>query len=70
MAHHLGLFDAVFASDGTVNLKGATKRDRLIAEFGSQGFDYVGSGRADHAVWRAARQASRLRSERGAGAVR
>jgi 4-hydroxybenzoate polyprenyltransferase len=67
VAHHVGLFDAVFASDGTVNLKGETKRDRLIAEFGPGGFDYLGSGRTDHAVWRAARKAIPLRSEPGLG---
>jgi 4-hydroxybenzoate polyprenyltransferase len=70
VADHVGLFDAVFASDGMVNLKGATKRDRLIAEFGSQGFDYIGSGRADHAVWGAARKAIPLRSEPGLSANR
>ena len=34
----LGLFDRVFASDGTVNLSGERKRDRLVAAFGLQGF--------------------------------
>ena len=63
VAHHVGLFDAVLASDGIVNLKGATKRDRLIAEFGAQGFDYVGSGRADRPVWAAARKAILIRRE-------
>jgi 4-hydroxybenzoate polyprenyltransferase len=64
-AQHIGLFDAVFASDGTVDLKGENKRDRLIAEFGAQGFDYVGSGRTDHVVWSAARKAILVRSEPG-----
>jgi 4-hydroxybenzoate polyprenyltransferase len=57
VAQHLGLFDAVLASDGTVNLARDRKRDRLVAEYGAQGFDYVGSGRSDGAVWRAARKA-------------
>jgi len=57
VAQHLGLFDAVLASDGTVNLARDCKRDRLVAEYGAQGFDYVGSGRSDGAVWRAARKA-------------
>ena len=57
VAHHLRLFDAVFASDGIVNLKGERKRDRLIAEFGAHGFDYVGSGHADRPVWASASKA-------------
>ncbi len=57
VARHLGLFDRVLASDGEVNLAGERKRDRLVAEFGLQGFDFVGSGRSDEAPWRAARRA-------------
>jgi 4-hydroxybenzoate polyprenyltransferase len=57
VARHLGLFDAVLASDGTVNLARERKRDRLVGEFGPQGFDYVGSGRSDRALWNAARKA-------------
>ena len=68
VAHHVGLFDAVFASDGTVNLKGENKRDRLITEFGAQGFDYLGSGRTDHAVWGASRKAFLVRCEPGLAA--
>jgi 4-hydroxybenzoate polyprenyltransferase len=65
VGHHVGLFDAVLASDGRVNLKGAAKRDRLIAEFGAHGFDYLGSGRADRPVWAAARKAILIRREAG-----
>jgi 4-hydroxybenzoate polyprenyltransferase/phosphoserine phosphatase len=68
VAHHVGLFDAVLASDGMVNLKGATKRDRLIAEFGAHGFDYLGSGRTDHAIWAAARKPLLVRPEPGLAA--
>jgi 4-hydroxybenzoate polyprenyltransferase len=68
VSHHVGLFDAVLASDGIVNLRGATKRDRLIAEFGAHGFDYLGSGRADRPVWGSARKAILIRRERGLGA--
>ena len=57
VARHLGLFDLVLASDGMVNIAGQRKRDRLVAEFGPHGFDYVGSGRSDEAPWRAARRA-------------
>lgn len=57
VAAHLGLFDAVLASDGRTNLKGAAKRDALVERFGERGFDYVGNDRADLAIWSSARQA-------------
>ncbi len=53
----VGLFDAILASDGHVHLSGDRKRDRLIAEFGQKGFDYIGNHRSDYPVWRAARRA-------------
>jgi 4-hydroxybenzoate polyprenyltransferase/phosphoserine phosphatase len=57
VADHLGVFDAVFASDGTCNLKGPAKGALLEARFGRGGFDYVGDSEADRPVWRAARRA-------------
>ncbi len=57
VARHLGLFDEVLASDGTVNLARERKRQRLVEAYGTRGFDYVGSGRSDQVVWRAARKA-------------
>jgi 4-hydroxybenzoate polyprenyltransferase len=57
VAHHVGLFDQVLASDGIVNLKGECKRDRLVAAFGARGFDYAGGGRADRPIREAARRA-------------
>ncbi len=57
VADHLKLFDAVFASDGIVNLSGECKRKRLVSEFGEKGFDYAGNHRTDRAVWASARQA-------------
>ncbi len=54
IARHLGLFDAVFASEGGTNLKAQHKEARLVAEFGAQGFDYVGDSRADLKVFRGA----------------
>ncbi|HJV72324.1 UbiA family prenyltransferase [Ideonella sp.] len=57
MADELGLFDAVIASDGTTNLTATHKRDRLVAEFGERGFDYVGNSARDLPVWAAARRA-------------
>jgi 4-hydroxybenzoate polyprenyltransferase/phosphoserine phosphatase len=57
VAQGCGLFDAVMASDGAVNLAGAAKRERLVAEFGERGFDYVGNSARDLPVWAAARHA-------------
>jgi 4-hydroxybenzoate polyprenyltransferase/phosphoserine phosphatase len=57
VAAHLGLFDEVLASDDTRNLAGERKRERLVEAFGERGFDYMGSARADVAVWRSARRA-------------
>jgi 4-hydroxybenzoate polyprenyltransferase/phosphoserine phosphatase len=57
VAAHLGLFDQVLASDGTLNLDGAAKRRRLVERFGEKGFDYAGNGAVDLAVWPSARAA-------------
>ena len=54
----VGLFDEILASDGHVHLSGERKRDRLIAEFGQMGFDYLGNHADDYPVWRASRRAS------------
>ncbi len=56
VAEQVGLFDAVFASDGVTNLSGDRKRDRLVKEFGLKGFDYVGNSSRDRNVWKAARK--------------
>lgn len=57
VADRLGLFDAVLASDGEVNLSGEQKRERLVSAFGEKGFDYVGNSARDLAVWSSARRA-------------
>ncbi len=57
VAGHLGLFDAVLASDGSANLSGEAKRQALVSAFGERGFDYAGGGRRDLPVWRSARRA-------------
>ena len=54
VAGELGLFDGVFASDGTTNLKGAAKARVLCAAFGDHGFDYAGNAESDLDVWQAA----------------
>jgi len=55
VAGHLGLFDGWFASTDIENLSSTAKAARLIGKFGEKQFDYVGNGKADLAVWRAAR---------------
>ena len=57
VADYLGIFDEVLGSDGTTNLSGRTKRDRLVKEFGEKKFDYAGNGRKDVPVWSSARKA-------------
>lgn len=54
VADHLGMFDAVHASDGATNLKGAAKADRLVEAYGAGGFTYLGDSPADLPVWQAA----------------
>jgi hypothetical protein len=53
VAAHVGLFDAVLASDGRTNLKARKKAAALRAAF-PQGFVYAGNERADWRVWEAA----------------
>jgi 4-hydroxybenzoate polyprenyltransferase len=57
VADHLSLFDEVFATDGSTNLKADAKRAALVAKYGEKGFDYVGNDWADMAVWQSAAQA-------------
>lgn len=66
VARHLGLFDAVHASDGDQNLKSTTKRDALRAAYGDGGFDYVGDSVADAAILEAAAQGYLVGASRGA----
>ncbi len=56
IAAHVGLFDAVFASDGAQNLKGPAKGAMLARAFPG-GFAYAGNETADLGVWRYARAA-------------
>jgi len=57
IAAYLGLFDDVFSSDGVINLSGEEKARKLIEVFGNRGFDYVGNGDVDLAIWSHARSA-------------
>lgn len=52
---HLKIFNEVFASTDSVNLKGKVKRDKLVERFGMKGFDYIGDSKADTPVWAACR---------------
>jgi 4-hydroxybenzoate polyprenyltransferase len=47
VAAHLGIFDGVLSSDGTTNLIGANKLDRLRSRFEGGKFSYIGNARAD-----------------------
>jgi 4-hydroxybenzoate polyprenyltransferase/phosphoserine phosphatase len=47
VADHLSIFAGVLGSDGVTNLTGANKLDRLRAQLGSDGFDYVGNDTPD-----------------------
>lgn len=51
VARHLALFDEVIASDEYNNFKGTAKRDRLLAQYGRNGFDYAGNDRVDLEIW-------------------
>lgn len=51
---HLGLFDEIHGSNGTVNLKGEAKTRFLNETFGEGRFVYMGDSVADLPVWQAA----------------
>ena len=57
IASHLGVFQEVMASDGTVNLEGRHKAQALVDRFGEKGFDYAGNSIPDLEVWKHAYQA-------------
>lgn len=66
VADHLGLFDAVVASNESQNLKSAEKAAALQARYGDCGFDYIGNSRDDIAVFEAARSAIAVCPDRSA----
>ncbi|HWD60146.1 MAG TPA: UbiA family prenyltransferase [Stellaceae bacterium] len=57
VAEHLDLFDAVLASNGTVNLAGPAKLAAVKAALAGQAFSYIGDERRDLALWREAASA-------------
>jgi 4-hydroxybenzoate polyprenyltransferase len=57
IAAHLGIFDDVMASDGTVNLTGKTKLAHLQQRFAADGFDYIGNALPDLPLLQGAQEA-------------
>lgn len=57
IAAHLGIFDAVYGSDGVRNLKGKEKAAFLTQSFGRGGYAYMGDHPADLDVWESAGRA-------------
>ena len=57
VAAHLDIFNEVMASDGTVNLTGNNKLQRLEQRFASGGFDYIGNAIPDLPLLKSAQQA-------------
>ncbi len=57
IAAHLGIFDAVLASDGERNLKGKEKLAAIRESVGDAPFDYCGNGAEDVPIFAAARTA-------------
>jgi 4-hydroxybenzoate polyprenyltransferase/phosphoserine phosphatase len=58
VARHLGVFTAVIASDGRVNVKGRQKLASIRSHLGALEFDYIGDSTADLPVLAAAAKAS------------
>jgi 4-hydroxybenzoate polyprenyltransferase/phosphoserine phosphatase len=56
VAKHLGVFDGIFASTSTINLKAEKKAEKLKEQFGNQ-FTYVGNSEDDIKVWQQATEA-------------
>lgn len=57
VAHHLGIFSAVYSSTPTVNLTGSAKAATLTSAYGRGGFDYIGDSQKDLTVWDVASKA-------------
>lgn len=57
IADHLSIFDAVVATNESVNLTGLHKAARLVELFGEKGFDYAGNDAVDLPVWKQANKA-------------
>ncbi len=62
VAEHFG-FDGYIASTDSINMSGEIKRQKLVDEFGEQGFDYAGDSEVDIPVWQSARNAILVNSD-------
>ncbi len=51
VARHVGLFSAVLASDGTVNLAGRAKLSAILQHASGIPFDYLGNSWTDLPIW-------------------
>jgi len=66
VAEHLGLFDAVLASDENTNLTSGRKLARIEAEAGDLGFEYFGNSHHDVCLFEAASEAVVVAPDRAA----
>jgi phosphoserine phosphatase len=55
IAAHLGLFDALVATDNSANLKGSQKADQIRKTLACNEFDYIGDSPADLPIFQVAR---------------
>ena len=69
VAEYLGIFQAAFGTRLGLNLKAQAKRDLLVEQFGSGGYDYVGNHKDDLEVWADAHTAHVVGSRRFAARV-
>jgi phosphoserine phosphatase len=51
VARHLGLFDAVLASDGRINLTGSRKLSAISRQLQGAAFAYIGNSKTDLVIW-------------------
>ena len=58
VADHLGLFDAVIASNAETNMTAERKLEKIQSECGEEGFEYYGNSRADLCLFEAASKAT------------
>ncbi|MEM8703693.1 MAG: UbiA family prenyltransferase, partial [Pseudomonadota bacterium] len=66
VSEHLGLFEAVLASDEEVNLTSGRKLARIEAEAGDLGFEYYGNSHHDVCLFEAASEAVVVAPDRAA----
>lgn len=64
IAEHLQVFDRVLGTED-VNLSSRRKAERLIADYGDKGFDYMGNASVDLPVWKHSRKAWVVNAPKG-----